>query len=87
MSNNPNRKPGSTRPHWTVRGSLMDRCIETLVPLGDMPVDQFRRAVANFAESKDQAHGLIAELQKRGFVEKTVRLTPIALTRSRGREE
>lgn len=67
----------------TVAGSLMDRTLDKLAPLGEMQLKDFRRAVNEVAETKAQANGIINEMHARGLIERFVKVTPLALNRKR----
>lgn len=75
--------PGSLAARTTIRGSMVDRALQMLEPLGELTQKQFSRHMVNLFDTKDQALSVATELQYRGYIEKTVRITPLALTRKR----
>ena len=77
------RKPGSQVVHYTHSGSLIDKALLMLEPLGEISYEEFTRRIMAMADTKTQGQGLANELKTRGFIEKRIRLTEIALTRKR----
>lgn len=67
----------------THHGSLLDRALEMLTPLGRMAKIEYRRKLLAFCETKEQASNLHAELVKRGFLSHSLELSPAAFERVR----